>query len=122
MKNKTDFGFKLDWATTKDYSASILFFEHIGSKIPMHVARHQEKTWFINSGTFLISWIDTDNGKEHNKIIQEGSVFHIPPMMPVGIESKYASSTIMQVTNIVEDDKSIIIKEANNDTSVFSDT
>ena len=112
--NKTDYGYEIIWAVTEDYCSKILVFEHIGSKTPMVMHKDVTKSWFVNVGVFRIKWIDTTTGKLYEKDINEGSVFHVPPMMPVSVESLFAGASLSQTSNKDEKlDKFVIIPDEN---------
>lgn len=115
MTTKTNYGIEATWADTNNYCASILVFEHIGSKTPMQFHSDVEKSWFINGGTFICRWIDTATGKLYEKELNEGSVFHVPPMMPASLESRLVGAAVSQVSNkkITEENSFIIISNSN---------
>jgi uncharacterized RmlC-like cupin family protein len=117
MTHKTNYGIEAIWAETENYCASILVFEHIGSKTTMHFHNDIEKSWFVNGGTVICRWIDTSTGKLYEKDLNEGSVFHVPPNMPASLESKLAGSAVSQVSNkkITEENTFIIISNSNID-------
>lgn len=96
---KKPFGYEALWASTENYVSKILVFDNVGTGIPMHFHKETEKTWFINSGNFRIKWIDTSNGMLYEKDIKEGSVFHVPPCMPVGLECLMDGGSITQTSN-----------------------
>ena len=102
---KRTYGYEATWAKTDNYVSKILVFDNMGTGLPIHFHKTIEKTWFINSGNFRIKWIDTSNGILYEKDIKEGSVFHVPPCMPVGLECLLDGGSITQVSNkdIAED-------------------
>jgi hypothetical protein len=101
--NKTDFGYEIVWAKTEFYQSKILFFEHIGSKITMSFYKEKMRSWFVNNGQYRVSWINTDTGKYHDTILDEGKVFHIPPLMPASLECLSAGSSLTEVSNYTEE-------------------
>lgn len=96
---KSAFGYEALWAKTDNYVSKILVFENVGSGLPMHFHKETEKSWFVNSGHFKIAWIDTADGMLYEKEIKEGSVFHVPPCMPIGLESTMDGGSITQTSN-----------------------
>jgi hypothetical protein len=96
---KSDFGYEALWAKTDNYVSKILVFDSVGSGLPMHFHKETEKTWFVNTGNFKIAWIDTTDGMLYEKDVKEGSVFHVPPCMPVGLESLVDGGSITQTSN-----------------------
>lgn len=101
--NKTDFGYEIVWANTEFYTSKMLFFEHIGSNVPMSFYKEKMRSWFVNNGQYRVSWINTDNGEAHDTILDEGKVFHIPPLMPAGLECLSAGSSLTEVSNFSEE-------------------
>ena len=100
-----DWGKELVWVKNKDYCGKILIFEKERKTIPFHFHREISKSWFVNAGKFLVSWIDTTDGKAYSKELPEGSVFHIPKLTPVKLESLVKNSAMAESsTGHVEDD------------------
>ena len=97
--DKSSFGYEATWAKTDNYVSKILVIENVGSGLPMHFHKTTEKSWFVNSGNFKIAWIDTADGMLYEKEIKEGSVFHVPPCMPIGLESIMDGGSITQTSN-----------------------
>jgi hypothetical protein len=62
----------------------------------MSFTKDTTKSWFVNSGELRIRWIDTQTGKLYENNLREGSVFHVPPLMPVSLECLYAGSAIAE--------------------------
>lgn len=95
----TNYGYELLWADTEYYNCKILIFNLPGSKTPMHFHKDTTKSWFVNGGRFRVRWIDTVDGNLYEKDIEEGSVFHVPALMPVGVEAMTADASLSQVSN-----------------------
>jgi len=93
---ETDYGYDLIWADTENYNCRIIVFNDPTNKIPIGFHKHIEKTWFVNNGNFRLKIIETHNGTLVEKDLKEGSVFHIPPLTPVGIECLSAGASITQ--------------------------
>lgn len=105
---KTDYGYDLFWAKTPSYASKILVFEEEGGKLPLHFYPNLERTWFINSGEFVIRWINTVTGEVLEGELKEGMVFHIDPLTPVNVISRSAGSSITEVNNGIDEQKSIL--------------
>ena len=56
-------GYELIWATNEKYCGKIMVFEKVGAKFSMHFHREKDESWFVNSGRFLLRWIDTKTAK-----------------------------------------------------------
>jgi hypothetical protein len=100
---KTDYGYELFWAKTQDYASKILVFESAGKGMPLHFCQNLERTWFVNSGEFSIHYIDTTTGTLLEAQLKEGSVFHIPPLMPIKIAARHDNSSLTEVNNSKEE-------------------
>ena len=96
---KTKYGYDLIWAETEWYHAKIMVFESAGNKSPITFHKGINKSWFVNTGNFKVTWIDTTDGKLYEKEISEGVVFHITAHTPVGIEALTDNASISQVSN-----------------------
>jgi quercetin dioxygenase-like cupin family protein len=53
-----------------------------GARFSMHFHRDKEETWYVQSGRFIVRWIDTDTAETHEKELQDGSVWHNVPCIP----------------------------------------
>jgi len=95
-------GYEVVWAETDSYAGRILSFRGPG-KTPMHFHKNASKSWFINDGTFKIRYIDISNGKSFEADMKEGTVFHVPCLMPVSIEC-LSSGSITEASNRKIDD------------------
>ena len=93
MENKTQptrlsgavekgWGYELIWATTDDYCGKIMFFNKEDMKTSMHFHKEKDETWFVNSGKFKVRYIDTKDSMLYEKELNEGDVWHNPPLMP----------------------------------------
>jgi mannose-6-phosphate isomerase-like protein (cupin superfamily) len=91
-------GYELVWASNDLYCAKILVFTKVGSKCSLHFHKHRDKTWFINSGKFLLRWIDVKDAKAYQKELVEGETWHVPPMQPHQIESLTSHSSLTEVS------------------------
>jgi quercetin dioxygenase-like cupin family protein len=74
-------GHELIWATNEKYCGKMMHF-NTGAKFSMHFHREKEETWYVQSGQFVVRWIDTKTAEQHEQILVEGAVWHNPPCMP----------------------------------------
>lgn len=98
-------GYELIWATNDKYCGKILFFEKAGSKTSMHFHKEKEVSWFVNAGKFKVLYIDTSNSMMYEKELNEGDVWHNPPLLPhqlVALTNE-ASVTEVSTPDSVED-------------------
>ena len=103
-------GYELIWATNDKYCGKIMVFEKVGAKFSMHFHKEKEETWFVNSGKFIVRWIDTSNATLHEKELKEGDVWHNPPLQPHQLECLEPMSSVTEVSTAdsVEDNYRLI--------------
>lgn len=107
---KKGWGYEIIWATNDLYCGKILVFEKAGSKFSMHFHKEKDETWFVNSGKFLLKWVDTETASLQQKVLVEGETWHNPPLMPHQLEAILPNSMIYEVStpDSVEDNYRII--------------
>ena len=109
MDNKTEptrlsgavqkgWGYELIWATTNDCCGKIMFFNKNGNKTSMHFHKEKDETWFVNSGKFKVRYIDTKDSMLYEKELNEGDVWHNPPLMPHQLVAMADESSITEVS------------------------
>ena len=96
---KHDWGYEAEWARTETYGAKMLMFPARNSKTPIFFQKTVNKSWFINNGSFIMGWIDTKNGQVFEQQLDEGKVFNIPAMLPVGLISLTDNSSVTEVND-----------------------
>jgi mannose-6-phosphate isomerase-like protein (cupin superfamily) len=69
------------WATNDKYCGKNMCF-NTDARFSMHFHREKDETWLVQSGKFLVKWIDTKTAKQHEKVLVEGDVWHNPPLLP----------------------------------------
>lgn len=100
---QTDWGYEVIWAKKEGYCGKILVFEKSNKKLPLHFHKFKSKSWFVNAGKFKVQWVDTTDGKIYAQELIEGSVFHVPALMPVMLESLTDNSAMAEVGSDNED-------------------
>ena len=115
-KVKKGWGYELIWATNDKYCGKIMVFENKGAKFSMHFHREKEETWFVNSGKFLLRWIDTSTAVLHTKELTQGDTWHNPPSQPHQLEALEPMSEIFEVSSAdsVEDNYRIAPGDSQN--------
>lgn len=93
---KTDYGYQLVWANTDTYCGKIHVFEKENSKTDMIFHENANKSWFVNSGTFTVRWLDTTNGKLLEQTVKEGKTFHIAKLTPCSLESHAPGGSVTE--------------------------
>jgi mannose-6-phosphate isomerase-like protein (cupin superfamily) len=64
-----------------EYCGKILVFKN-GCKFSMHYHILKQETWYVNKGSFLFTFIDTEKAITHSRIIKVGDVVTITRGMP----------------------------------------
>lgn len=107
---KKGWGYELIWATNDQYCGKIMVFEKAGAKFSMHFHKEKDESWFVNSGKFLLRYIDTQTATLHEKVLNEGETWRNPPLMPHQLEAITAGAMIFEVSTAdsVEDNYRII--------------
>lgn len=78
---KKGWGSELIWATNDKYCGKLLEFK-TGAQFSMHFHAQKDETWYILSGKFLVTCIDTTNASTYDKYLNVGDVWHNPPLLP----------------------------------------
>jgi mannose-6-phosphate isomerase-like protein (cupin superfamily) len=75
-----------------------MVFEKAGNKFSMHFHKEKDETWFVNSGKFLLRWIDTETATLYTQELSEGQTWRNPPLMPHQLEALVDNSSITEVS------------------------
>lgn len=107
---KKGWGYELIWATNDKYCGKIMVFEKAGAKFSMHFHKEKDETWFVNSGKFKLRYIDTATATVYERELNEGDVWHNPPLLPHQLEALIDNSSMTEVStpDSVEDNYRII--------------
>ena len=96
-------GSEFIWATNDKYCGKFMNF-NTGAKFSMHFHKDKEETWYIQSGKFIVRWIDTRTARQHEKELYQGGVWHNVPCMPHQLECIEAGTVIeVSTPDSVED-------------------
>jgi mannose-6-phosphate isomerase-like protein (cupin superfamily) len=74
-------GSELIWVTNDKYCGKMMNFNQ-GAKFSMHFHREKDETWYVQSGKFVVKWINTADASQREETLYEGSVWHNPPLLP----------------------------------------
>jgi mannose-6-phosphate isomerase-like protein (cupin superfamily) len=91
-------GYEVIWTSNDRYAGKILVFTRPGAKMSMHFHKEKEETWFVNSGKFILRWIDTKEARLHERVLSEGDVWHNPALQPHQLEAMLPDSMIFEVS------------------------
>lgn len=100
---KHSWGTEITWTQRDSYYSRILVFETANSSTPMWISQQATCDWFVNSGSFSATWIDTRDGKIYNTALKEGDVFSVEPMKPVKLTVTSDSGSITEVGDQADD-------------------
>jgi quercetin dioxygenase-like cupin family protein len=78
---KKGWGSELIWVTNDKYCGKMMTFK-TGAKFSMHFHREKEETWYVQSGKFIVRWINTADASQREDTLNEGAVWHNPPLLP----------------------------------------
>ena len=103
-------GYELIWATNDLYCGKIMVFEKLGAKFSMHFHKEKDESWFVNSGSFKLRYIDTQTATVMEKILGPDDTWRNPPLMPHQLEALEVGSSITEVStpDSIEDNYRII--------------
>lgn len=68
------------------YCGKLLIFKK-NCKFSMHYHMIKDETWYVNEGTFIYRWIDTQTADLHEEILIKGSIVRQRPGQPHQLES-----------------------------------
>jgi mannose-6-phosphate isomerase-like protein (cupin superfamily) len=78
---KKGWGWENIWVTNDKYCGKIMHFED-SARFSMHFHAVKDETWLVQSGKFLVEWIDTKDASIHVEELSVGDVWHNPPLLP----------------------------------------
>ena len=73
---KKGWGSELIWATTDKYCGKLLQFR-TGAQFSMHFHSEKDETWYVLSGKFLVTCIDTKDASTFDKYLNVGDTWQI---------------------------------------------
>lgn len=91
-------GYELIVHNSPEYCGKLLVFPEKNKSFSMHYHMKKIETWYVNSGTFIFTWIDVNAAMTHYKLIQAGDVVEIPQGQPHQLESVEDDSVIFEVS------------------------
>jgi quercetin dioxygenase-like cupin family protein len=103
-------GYELIWATNDKYCGKIMVFSKKGNKFSMHFHKEKDESWFVNTGSFKLRWIDTSTATIYEKVLNAGDTWHNPPLQPHQLEALEDGSSVSEVSTAdsIEDNYRII--------------
>ena len=86
------------------YCGKVLVF-YKGCKFSMHYHMVKDETWYVEEGSFLYRWIDTETADVHENMISEGDIVRQRPGQPHQLEA-IEDGRIFEVSTHHEDSDS----------------
>jgi len=89
-------GHEFIFATNDKYCGKLLKFNK-GAKFSMHFHAEKDETWYILDGKFIVREIDTNDASIHKVTLEQGMIWHNPPLVPHQVEC-VEEGTIIEVS------------------------
>ena len=74
-------GSEFIFATNEKYCGKLLNF-NTDAKFSMHFHAEKDETWYVLKGRFIVKYIDTKTAEIKATELNEGDVWHNPPLLP----------------------------------------
>ena len=79
-------GYEIIFENNELYCGKLLNF-NIGAKFSMHYHMVKDETWYVNEGTFLYRWIDTETAEVNEQYLYPGDCVRQMPGQPHQLEA-----------------------------------
>lgn len=79
-------GHELIIHNSEKYCGKVLVFKK-GCKFSMHYHLLKQETWYVNKGSFIYRWIDTENAVQHETQMKVGDTVTQYPGQPHQLEA-----------------------------------
>jgi hypothetical protein len=98
-------GFEIVWANNNQYCGKLLVFERVGAKTSLVFHKDKKKSWFVNAGSFKVTYVDVATGETKQAVLEEGKTADFAELGPHQVEALVANSVIFEVgtSDYVED-------------------
>lgn len=101
-------GSEFIFTTNDKYCGKFLNF-HEGAKFSMHFHAEKDESWYVLSGKFTVKYIDTSDAEVYEKELNQGDVWHNPPLLPHQLICIEAGTIIeVSTSDSVEDNYRIV--------------
>jgi quercetin dioxygenase-like cupin family protein len=82
---KTRWGRERRFHNSNKYAFKMMEFKR-GGRDGLHFHTSKTETWFVESGGFEVTTVDTATGKRLKQTVTQGAVFHFPVGVPHGVK------------------------------------
>ena len=79
-------GHELIIHNSEEYCGKVLVFK-AGCRFSMHYHLKKQETWYVNKGSFIYRWIDTEKAEQHETTLKVGDVVTQYRGMPHQLEA-----------------------------------
>ena len=101
-------GSEFIFTTNDKYCGKFLNF-HEGAKFSMHFHAEKDESWYVLSGKFTVKYIDTSDAEVYENELNQGDVWHNPPLLPHQLICIEAGTIIeVSTSDSVEDNYRIV--------------
>ena len=94
---ETNWGTEIIFASTEKYCGKLLIFKEVSAKTAIQFHKENEKSWFVNEGSFVVRWIDTISGIAKENVVKQGDVVEVPQLRPFQVEALLPNSIIFEI-------------------------
>ena len=110
-------GYELIFSSNDLYCGKLLVFTKKNAKFSMHFHKTKDESWFVNSGRFLLRWIDTQTAELHEQELKAGDTWRNPPLQPHQLVCMERGSSITEVSTAdsVEDNYRVFPGDSQSD-------
>jgi quercetin dioxygenase-like cupin family protein len=91
-------GKEVVFARHPDYCGKLLCFDKSGNKGSMHFHALKDETWYVQQGSFIVRYIQTDTASVKEAILNTGDVWHNRPFSPHQLEALEDDSIIFEAS------------------------
>jgi mannose-6-phosphate isomerase-like protein (cupin superfamily) len=70
-------GYELIIHNDEEYCAKMLCFTEKNAKFSMHFHMKKKETWYVNKGSFLLRYINTEKAEKYVEIVKEGDTIEV---------------------------------------------
>ena len=109
-------GWGSEWifADNEEYCGKLLIFSKAGNMCSFHFHMRKRETWFCSKGSFILRWIDTQNGDIHEKLFTEGEDWENGRGIPHQLVALEDNSIVFEVSTPDDERDSLRISPGNS--------